>query len=88
MAIQQEKDLMLKFLKKNYPIYRLKHGKHFKRTMVLEKASYLMSKKEEFNKLYTELFNVLLIVFDSDKTSTEEVLKGFLNMRPTLQGRV
>lgn len=78
----QEKKLMLKFLTKNFPVYRLKHNMRFKRTIVLETGeSYLLSDKNSVKTLYYKLSDILTTVFNSDKNTNKTVLDSFLNLK-------
>lgn len=71
----------MKFLKINYPTHRLKVGQRFKRTIVLEREAFHLSEKENLNRLYNKLFDILIIVFDTDKSTTRNVLRNFLNLK-------
>jgi hypothetical protein len=78
----QEQELMIKFLKKNFPVYRLKHDMRFKRTIVLETGeSYLLSNKDSVNDLYFKLSDILKTVFNTDKNTNKSVLDIFLNLK-------
>ena len=78
----QEQELMIKFLKKNFPVYRLKHDMRFKRTIVLETGeSYLLSNKDSVNDLYFKLSDILKTVFNTDKNTNKSVLDSFLNLK-------
>jgi hypothetical protein len=82
MVDSQEKKLMLKFLTKNFPVYRLKHNTRFKRTIVLETGdSYLLSDKNSVKTLYYKLSDILTTVFNSDKNMNKIVLESFLNLK-------
>jgi hypothetical protein len=77
-----EKELMLKFLKKNFPVYRLKHNMRFKRTILLENGeSYILSDKNSLNDLFYKLSDILSTVFNSDKDTNKLVLESFLNIK-------
>ena len=78
----QEQELMIKFLKKNFPVYRLKNGLRFKRTIILENGeSFLLSDKDSVNDLYFKLYDILKIVFNTDKNTNKSVLDKFLNVK-------
>lgn len=77
-----EKKLMLKFLQKNFPVYRLKHNMRFKRTIVLESnETFLLSDKSSIKDLYYKLSDILTLVFNSDKNVNKIVLESFLNIK-------
>lgn len=80
-----EKDLILKFLEKNFPTYRLKHKMRFKRAIVLDDSTYLLGDKESTKTLYFKLLDILMTVFFFEKTITENTLKTFLNLRQSYQ---
>lgn len=78
----QEKDMMLRFLQRNYPTYRLKHNMRFKRTIILDDGqSYHLSNKENQIRLFYGLLEVLRIVFYSDEDLSRNVVKEFLHMK-------
>jgi hypothetical protein len=82
METLQEKKLMEKFLKLNYPIYRLKHQMRFKRTIIFDTGeSFLLSDKQQVNALYVRLFDLISLVFCSDRQLIRTVLRDFLNLR-------
>jgi hypothetical protein len=71
----------MKFLVMNYPIRRLKKGRHFKRTILLEKGTYLLSNREDLIKAINELTSILETVFDLDNKTSNELVGTFLNMK-------
>lgn len=82
MSNSQETELMLKFLRKNYPVYRLKHNMRFKRTIVLETGeTFILSDKNSTKELFYKLSDILTTVFNSDKNINESVLESFLNLK-------
>jgi len=81
MSDIKETELILRFLSRNYPTYRLKHNMRFKRTIVLEDGQYFLSDKEASKALYFKLLDILKIVFSFEKPTTESALKTFLHLR-------
>jgi hypothetical protein len=73
--------LVMKFLMMNYPVRRLKKGRHFKRTIVLERGTYLLSNKEDQNKAVKELSDIVELVFDLDNKTSNEFVETFLNTK-------
>jgi hypothetical protein len=73
--------LIMKFLITNYPIRRLKKGRHFKRTILLEKGIYLLSNKDGLSKAIDELSSILQMVFNLDRKTSNELVEIFLNMK-------
>jgi hypothetical protein len=82
MQDTKEKELMLKFLNRNYPVHRIKNNMRFKRTIILENGeSYILSDKKRANELYSKLVEVLKTVFSSTEDINKDVLKNFLNLK-------
>ena len=78
----QQKELMLKFLFKNYPVYRIKHNMKFKRAIILDNNNmFLLSNKFESKELYTQLLKIIQTVFSADEKINKDVLKTFLNLK-------
>jgi hypothetical protein len=81
----QEKQLMEKFLKLNYPVNRTKHNNRFKRTIILDsKEIYFLGDKHRTKDLYYSLLNVLKVVFSPDEPTSRDVLKNFLHLKTQL----
>lgn len=74
-------ELMIKFLKRNYPTHRIKDANRFKRGIVLDDGVYFLGDKERFNELYFKMLKVLEIVFSTDKSVNESVLNVFLHLK-------
>lgn len=82
MIDTQEKEMMEKFLKMNYPIYRLKHKMKFKRTIVLESGErYHLSNKDTIKDLYFKLKTILNLVFCPRDSTMDVVLNDFLHLK-------
>jgi hypothetical protein len=78
----QEKILMEKFLKLNYPVRRLKHNKRFKRSILLDNRQlFLLSDKEMTKDLYFKLLDILKLIFRPDELTSRDVLKDFLHLK-------
>lgn len=81
--LYNEKDLMLKFLTRNYPVYRTKQGRFFRRTIYHDDGyAYILSDKNLSKKLYYELKDTLRKIFDTPDDINREVLKIFLHLEP------
>lgn len=77
-----QKELMLRFLTRNYPVHRIKHNMRFKRTIILDNDEiYQLSDKIATKQLYTKLMKILETVFSSDDKINKDVLKKFLNLK-------
>ena len=77
-----EKNMMLKFLQRNYPTYRLRHNMRFKRTIILDDGChYFLSNKEHQLKLFYNLITILKVIFHFDDPLNQIVVKEFLHMK-------
>lgn len=84
MNSSYEIELMLKFLKVNYPIYRSKHNMRFKRSIFVNSNEiYFLSDKKELKNLYFRLLDILRVAFYTDKDIIETTLKSFLQIQQT-----
>ena len=81
MLYEQDKELILKFLTKNYPVYRIKHKVYFKRAIVLDDDIYYLSDEKSLKSLYFKLLDILKIVFSTNKKINEDVLRVFLHLK-------
>jgi hypothetical protein len=82
MANIQEKELMLKFLSRNYPVHRIKSNMRFKRTIVMENGEiYLLSDKNSTKILYNKLLDIIKTVFSTNDDINKSVLNDFLNLK-------
>jgi hypothetical protein len=78
----QEKELMFKFLTRNYPVHRIKSNMRFKRSIIMETGdTYILSDKNSSKELYGKLLNVLNTVFSSNDELNKNALKDFLNLK-------
>jgi hypothetical protein len=75
-------ELIIKFLKMNYPIHRYKEKKHFKRTIINSNGDkFYLSNSIDIKNLYNQLFNTLELIFCEDKKIIERILKIFLYLK-------
>jgi hypothetical protein len=82
MQDTKEKELMLKFLNRNYPVHRIKNNMRFKRAIILENGeSYILSDKKNTKELYNRLIEILKTVFSTTEEVNKDVLKNFLNLK-------
>ena len=80
--MQTMQNLMIKYLKMNYPVKRIRENNHFKRTIVIENGTkFFISNKFHMKTLYSKLFINLDLIFNEDNKTTENVLKTFLNLK-------
>jgi hypothetical protein len=75
-----DKEMMLKFLAANYPVARVKHKHKFRRGIILESGTYLLSDYNNQTQLIKELSSVLQTVFNCDYLIAYAVLDNFLNI--------
>ena len=82
MSNTQHKDLMIKFLTLNYPVKRLKRGRHFNRGIIMDNGeSYFLSDKSQSIPLYSGLVNMLMLVFGCGESESREAVASFLNIK-------
>jgi len=74
-------NMMINFLKRNYPVIRVKDKNRFKRAIVLDNGStcFLSNEISHIN-LKNQLIHVLKTVFHCDENTSITVLKEFLNL--------
>lgn len=78
----QENLLILNFLKKNYPVYRVKENNRFKRTITLDNGqNYFLSDKRSIEGLYLNLLKTVEKIFNIERKKAEIPLKTFLNIK-------
>ena len=81
MSEKQIKELMLKFLKRNYPIARVKDKLRFKRGIVLDGGDvFFLSDKNSHLALQKRLLDILNTVFSCETKVNYDVLKTFLKL--------
>ena len=76
-----ETNIMMHFLKRNYPVIRMKDNKRFKRAIILDNGgTYFLSDEHSHIHLRNKLIQILKTVFYCDEKSSRTVLKEFLNL--------
>lgn len=82
MLEDKTKDMMLKFLKRHYPVSRIKHNNRFRRGIIMDGGNvYIFSDKKSFSSLQYKLLETLSIVFYCDLQICINVLKIFLMIK-------
>ena len=82
MNIEFDKQIMLKFLKKNYPIARVKHNNKFRRAIILDNGStFVLGEKSHHTQIRHQLVEILKNVFSCEEAITIAVLNNFLNSK-------
>jgi hypothetical protein len=82
MNAEIDKQLMLKFLEKNYPISRVKHNNKFRRAIILDNGgTFVLGEESHHIQLRFQLIEVLKKVFSCDESITRAVLNNFLNTK-------
>ncbi len=80
MINEIDKQLMLKFLERNYPVSRIKFNGRFKRGIFVENGAYLLSEPHQFNELQFKLFEIIIKVFSCEEDISKAVLSNFLKL--------
>lgn len=79
MLTDIDKQLMISFIQRNYPVSRVKDKQRFKRGVIMDDGSvYLVSDKAQRLALYFKLIETLNIVFNSDDVSSRIVLNSIM----------
>lgn len=82
MNTEIDKQLMLKFLDKNYPISRVKHNNKFRRAIILDYGgTFVLGEVSHHIQLRHQLIEILKKVFSCDEALTRTVLNNFLNIK-------
>jgi hypothetical protein len=76
-----EYKLIINFLKRNYPIMRIKDKTRFKRAIVLDNGSiYFLSDEKSHIKLRNNLLSILKLVFYCRDEIAKQSVKQYLNL--------
>ena len=71
--------IILKFLQKNYPITKIKHGKHFKRGVILDNGNkLLLNDKGTTIVLEKNLTDILQLIFAINRQECLGIVKIYL----------
>ena len=82
MNTEFDKQLMLKFLEKNYPISRVKHNNKFRRAIILDYGGiFVLGEPSHQIQLRHQLVEILKKVFSCEEAITRAVLNNFLNSK-------
>lgn len=82
MSNDIEKILMFSFLKKNFPVSRIKSNGRFKRGIILNDGSqHILNSTSHNIPLKENLINVLIKVFSCDPEMAKETISNFLNYK-------
>ena len=82
MLTDIDKQLMLKFLTRNYPVSRIKHNMRFKRAIIFDDGSiYLLSDDSKHQLIKYKLLDTIKKVFACDDAFSKDVLNNFLPLR-------
>lgn len=82
MVSEQIKQMMLKFLERNYPISRVKYNKRFKRGIVLDGGEvFIFNDTVSYLTLQHRMIDILCTVFNCDEPTSFNILKIFLKIK-------
>lgn len=81
MIDESQKLLIIKFLKLNYPVGRLKIGAHFKRGYSDLGIKFLSANKSDMTAFRLHLINTIIYLFNCDNTIATEVTDMFLSTK-------
>ena len=74
-----DKQMVLKFIERNYPVSRIKHNMRFKRAITLDNGlSFFLSDKNSHIHLKLQLVEYLRLIFSYDENFLKEVVADFL----------
>lgn len=78
-SIEKYEKMILSFLNRHYQVSRIKINSRFKRCIILDDGSiYLLNDKSQVNHLKFRLIDILKIVFNSDETTSKNILNDFI----------
>ena len=79
MLNETDKKMMFKFIERNYPVTRIKHGKRFRRAIIADSGNvYILGEMGSHNRLKFELYETLRQVFVCEDFIINIVLDTFL----------
>lgn len=78
MYTDYEKQYLLKFLNKCYPVIRYKQGLHFKRAILTEYNIHYLSENDSYHRLRNELVTSLNTIFGFDEQFLLSVVDLYL----------
>ena len=77
-----ETNMMLVFLKKNYPVSRIKDNGRFKRAIILDDGIiYHLGIESQHRNLKNKLISIIKTIFYCDEETSKNVIKNFLQIR-------
>jgi hypothetical protein len=81
MNLAFEKNMLFKFLTRNFPVSRIKHNGRFRRAIVFDDGEvYLCSDPKAMNELKHKLVDILKKTFILDESICRIVLDNFLQI--------
>ena len=81
MIKESEKQLIFKFLERNFPVVRIKHDRHFRRAIILDDGTpFLLGDGSQRYKLKFRLLETLTNVFSYDQDVNSAILDNFLRL--------
>lgn len=76
--IVKEEKIMLSFLKHSYPVVRIKHDNHFRRSIILEGGDILLLNKTTAPDVIDKLIPIMQLIFNEKKEKCHKVLKQYV----------
>ena len=72
-------NIILNYLKRNYPVYRIKHEFRFKRAIILDNGStYQLSNELQYKALKHDLGDIIKVVFNCDDKTNKTIINKYL----------
>lgn len=79
MVNETDKKMIIKFLERNYPVTRIKHGQRFRRAIITDSGSiYILGEMNDTKRLKYELYESLRQVFVCEDYVINTILDTFL----------
>lgn len=81
MLGELDKQMMLNFLEKAYPVSRVKYNMRFKRGIILDCGVYLLGDELQKKALHFKLSEIISLVFDCDSVTSSAIVNCFLKIK-------
>jgi hypothetical protein len=82
MLTDIDKEMMTRFLEKNYPIKRIKHNMRFRRGILFDDGrEYILGDESQHTALRFKLIEAIKLIFYCDDRISREVVNNFLKSK-------